>query len=316
MITNPGIYTIPSSEYHADPCPQPSLSSSLAKELLAHSPLHAMLKHPRLNPNAQHNASKAMDFGSVCHELLLGGGGEIQVIYFDNYKKKEAQELRDAAHKAGVAPILAKDYERAREVVKALREQIASHQDADDGFTGKTEQTLIWQEDNGIWCRARLDGLLDRWVDDYKTTEGSANPEAWAKQLYTMGYDIQAAFYLRGCQKLGLHPEGFRFFVQEVKDEPFAMSVVAIDPYGLEKANEKVEKAISLYAQCLNTGTWPAYPAHICWASPPVFIDKAWTDRQMREKILEDEGIHSLKALNDYVYRPTTDGLAELLDDC
>lgn len=314
MLNKPGIYDIPEKDYHADPCPLPSLSASFAKKMLMQSPLHAMLEHPRLNPGATHSSSKPMDFGSVCHELLLGAGAGIRVIQFNDYRKKEAQEQRDEAHAAGITPVLEKDYERALRVVAAMREQIANHHDAKDGFAGRTEQTLIWQEDNGIWCRARLDGLADNWVDDYKTTEGSANPEGWAKQLFTMGYDIQNAFYLRGCRKLGLQPQGFRFFVQEVKDEPYAMSVIAIDPYGLEQAEEKVEHAIKLYAECLKSGIWPCYPAHTCWVTPPVYIDKAWTDRTMRQKIYEDDGKTYAQAMNAYAPNQP-DALTELLGE-
>ena len=36
-------------EYHADPCPTPSLSSGIARVLWANTPMHAWFKHPRLN---------------------------------------------------------------------------------------------------------------------------------------------------------------------------------------------------------------------------------------------------------------------------
>src|SRR6266446_5889204 len=72
---------------------------------------------------------------------------------------------------------------------------------------GVPEQCLIWQERNGIWCRARPDWLRTdhRLVADYKTTTNAA-PDAWIRsQLFGLGYDIQAAFYLRGLRAVFGH---------------------------------------------------------------------------------------------------------------
>lgn len=315
IINTPGVYTIGESFYHADPCPQPSLSASFAKKMMMQSPLHAMLSHPRLNPDAQHNPSKAMDFGSVCHDLLLQGGRHVKVLPFDNYRTKEAQAARDAAYEENLNPILQKDFERAEHVVAAAQEQIKTHLDAHDGFAGATEQTLVWQEDNGVWCRARLDGFSNQWVDDYKTTEGSASPDAWQRQLFTMGYDIQAAFYLRGCRKLGFNQiGGFRFFVQEVKEEPYALSVLALDNYAMDRANEKIDEAVELFGECLGKNFWPCYPAKTCWVEMPVFAEKSWNDRQLRKEIARTEGRRLVDTLNrPYATNAHDDWLEEVL---
>ncbi|WP_242401117.1 hypothetical protein [Acetobacter okinawensis] len=52
IITTPGIYDLPEAQYHADPCPTPSLSNSVARILLDESPMHAHFSHPRLNPES------------------------------------------------------------------------------------------------------------------------------------------------------------------------------------------------------------------------------------------------------------------------
>ncbi|CAI3961985.1 unnamed protein product, partial [Commensalibacter communis] len=39
-------YDMPASIYHSDPCPTPSLSNSLIRDLLDKSPYHAAWKHP------------------------------------------------------------------------------------------------------------------------------------------------------------------------------------------------------------------------------------------------------------------------------
>jgi hypothetical protein len=50
-ISRPGIYLdVAANDYHADPCPAPSFTQSIAKVLLEKSPAHARLAHPRLCP--------------------------------------------------------------------------------------------------------------------------------------------------------------------------------------------------------------------------------------------------------------------------
>ena len=46
MIGKAGIYTLSAEAYHADPCPEPSLSASIANVLLQRSPAHARIQHP------------------------------------------------------------------------------------------------------------------------------------------------------------------------------------------------------------------------------------------------------------------------------
>ena len=46
-----GVHQIDGGAYHLDPCPEASLSSTLAKTMLAQSPLHAWTASPRLNPD-------------------------------------------------------------------------------------------------------------------------------------------------------------------------------------------------------------------------------------------------------------------------
>ena len=65
-------------------------------------------------------------------------------------------------------------------MIERCHEQLAQHKEASNAFTeGKPEQTIIWREDNGIWCRARLDWLHDSHliIDDYKSTGRSVAPD-------------------------------------------------------------------------------------------------------------------------------------------
>ena len=76
-ITEPGVYSISLQQYVADPVVRPSLSASIGWTLLTRSPLHAWAAHPRLGQADETAPTKAMDFGTVAHRLLLEDGVEI-----------------------------------------------------------------------------------------------------------------------------------------------------------------------------------------------------------------------------------------------
>ena len=63
-IEKPGLYLdVPVDDYFADPLPAPSLTQSIAKIILDHSPLHAWHAHPRLNPNFVRDDPTKFDIG-------------------------------------------------------------------------------------------------------------------------------------------------------------------------------------------------------------------------------------------------------------
>ena len=69
------------------------------------------------------------------------------------------------------------------------------------------------------------------------------------------------------------------------------MSVAENVAYGLRVRGErnkrvlddKVEHAIALWRRCIETNTWPGYPARICWAEPNPWSEARWQERQARD---------------------------------
>ena len=162
---------------------------------------------------------------------------------------------------------------------------------------GKPEQSLFLEED-GVQCRARLDWLRDdrATIDDYKTTKGSANPEAWTRTLYSIGADIQAVFYLWGLESVesnvsdSLVPRQFRFVVQE-QAAPYALSVVTLGYAAMELAERKIEYAIGRWRECLAADSWPGYSEEVCEAELPGYEEVRWLDKETREEFDYGEGV-------------------------
>jgi len=77
--------------------------------------LHAWTECPRLNPNYEPDDDTKFDIGNVAHRVLLGRGKDISVVDFPDWRKKEAQELREAAADRGCIAVLRHQFEQAHE---------------------------------------------------------------------------------------------------------------------------------------------------------------------------------------------------------
>ena len=282
MTLKPGIHPdIPAEVYHADPAPEPSLSAGIAHRLISQSPLHAWTRHPRLNPAHQEQERGILDFGSAAHALLLQGLDICEVIEAPDWRTAAAREARDAARKSGLIPLLRKDWDRMVELCETVKRQIAQLDVAPLPFhDGQPEQTLIWKEPNGVWCRARVDWLHSAGdvIDDAKSTGTSASPFVWSRnRLFADGKDIQAVFYRRGLKALTGIDATWRFIVFET-EPPYALSVISLAPTAIELAERKVDRALELWKRCLESDTWPGYPTEVAYAELPVWEENRYLE--------------------------------------
>ena len=281
-MIGPGIHDgIPAAVYHdaSAMSEQPCLSAGICKLLIERSPLHAWTAHPRLNPNYRPIVSDRFDVGSVVHEMVLRGEDIAVVVEgFDDWRKKEARELRDSIRADGKIPLLAKDSENVHAMDRAVRDRIAALDIDPPLFAdGKPERTVVWEED-GVMLKARLDWLRDdlRAVDDLKSTSATANPLQWCRRtLWTIGADLQVVMYRRAVKAVtGVVPD-FRYVVVETSP-PYALSVVSLAPSALEFAEAKLDRAIGLWRDCLAADSWPSYPREIAYAELPPWAESQW----------------------------------------
>lgn len=283
----PGIYwDMTAEEYHADPCPAPSLNSSTIKELCFSSPVHARIQHPKLNRSYKPKHEDKFDTGTIAHGLFLEGDAGVAIIDAKDWRTKVAKEARERARAEGKIPVLRHKMRDVEIMVNSIRPQLENHE-AKDMFTeGMPEPVLIWKEGE-VWCRARLDWLHAnyKFIDDYKTRGASASPEAASKAMIAEGWDIQAAWYLRGLAALRpteARDTQFRFMVQE-QDEPFAISVVGLSPDLMTLAQKKCIYGLTIFSRCLETGIWPGYPSDVCYVTMPPWEESRWIEKEIRD---------------------------------
>ena len=303
-IDKPGVYEMSAEAYHRDPCPEPSLSSSIIKLLIERSAMHAWDAHPRLNPHHEEENKKDFDIGSAAHKLLLGKGAEVVNVDAKSYQTNAAKEARDAAYDAGKIPLLPHHREAVDRMVAAARMQIDALDMKRRPFTdGLPERVIIWKEAD-VWCRAMLDWYSHdgAFIDDLKTTT-NAEPNAFARRIGELGYDIQAAWYRRGAERVSGRLPEFRFVPLE-KERPHALSVPNLKASDLDAGNEKIDVALGRWAWCREHNRWPGYPARAVTVELPVGARFRWEDHKASEELARDATGKSLIELGIEFHRP------------
>lgn len=249
---------IPHDVYHADPCATPSLSASIAKRLIADSPLHAWNAHPRLGNGEREEATAAQDGGTLIDRLIFDAGPPIVEVKAENFRTKLAQEARDEALAKGHIPVLTHVLASALETSIKVVDRLASR---GIKFSGSSQVTAIWQTGD-VWKRGRF----DHWVEDAATIYDlkwvkSANPEAIARHMITYGVDIQGAAYVEAVETLRPDLAGrVKFQPLFIENGPvLAMCIRPLAGTMRELGQRKWKRAGEKWARCLAANDWPDY---------------------------------------------------------
>jgi hypothetical protein len=272
------LLNVTEEEYHADPCAGPSLSHSIAHTLVTESPRHAWLEHPKLG-GVKRVATKAMDEGSILHRMLLGEGADFDLITADNFRTKVAQEQRDASVAAGRIPLLMKDFDKLSTACNRIRENAAGQ---GFPFGGLSEVSIEFTEraDKGeILCRCRIDQVrTGHLLYDVKRVR-SANPKDLSRLIVEFGYDIQWAAYTHGYEELNGDAVGrsdMVFLFCEV-EPPYEVVPARLDGALREIGMRRWTKAVRLWEQLLNEGSWP-WPGYtdgaVTLSAPPWVVSQ------------------------------------------
>lgn len=268
------------ADYHADLNGHtPALSSTLARLLISKTPAHARAAHPRLDPEAPRKDTDAMDMGTAVHQLLLRDD-RVDVLDYDSYRTNDAKAARDASRQAGRVPLLRHKWQEAQAIADAVREQIRALNLDPVPFTEGTAEHVIRWDQNGVACRAMLDWLRDDLtvIDDLKTT-ADASPRGFRRKVWTLRYDIQAAFYTRAVKAAYGASPSFRWVAVET-EYPYLVSVHELDSLALDNADARVDEAIDLWRGCLETGVWPGFPTSVNEVGPVPWERDAWAEVQ------------------------------------
>lgn len=274
-IVNPGIYPgIPREKYHAQLTAWPSLSNSLAHDILfAGCPFEAWFTS-YLNPDAVSENKAEFDLGTAGHLIILEpekfDAGTV-ILDFGDYKKDAAKQGRDDAWAAGKTPLLPKQLK----VVRAMREAVFANKATREIVEGgAAEETIIARDPvTGVYLKARPDYRFrikgEAVMTDVKITD--PNPTAFANRVGDMGYFMQDPFY-RTVHELatGEPVVDFRFLCISPKP-PHLVSVNRVKQQDIDEGMACMRAAIDRFAECVATNHWPDYSGQVHEVTQPAY---------------------------------------------
>lgn len=252
----------------ADYFAHPGVNHSTLKWLVERTPAHYRYRID----NPEHDPTPDMEFGSAVHSLVLGGPPVVGVAA-DNWRTKAAQQEAKEARAAGGIPLLLKDFRRANACARAVKDHALAAKLLDTA--DHLEVGLVW-DDDGVTCKAKVDGISKRIGWDLKTTY-DASTEAFGRSTAKYGYHSEQAHYLAGIKAcLGVDAK-FLFLVVE-KEPPHLVNVIQLEDYAVELGAKRNARALDLYRASMASGEWPGYGSGINEAQLP-----RWAEYQEEE---------------------------------
>lgn len=246
------LVNFPSEDYHRDIAAQ---SCSLLKPILT-SPAHY-----KASFFANREPTKAMDFGTLIHTLVLepatfptnyavytGTGGRKNSEYKDFVKANTSRQVLDASE-FQVAQILAD---------KILNRSVLGRPFGDYVQEGIPEATIYYTDPStDTRCRVRIDLLHPEIRFDLKTTS-YIDRRAWVRHALDLDYDLQAYMYSLACSLFygETTPKPFIFVTAE-SAAPHSVSAFTAGNSFIEEGSKKYREALVTFAACSSTDHWP-----------------------------------------------------------
>jgi hypothetical protein len=301
VVAEPGLYLgTPEERYHDDPCPDPSLSASVAKIAAQKALSKARAAHPRLrlpdypedpdSDDGERSPTWYMEVGSAVHSLSLGWGQDPVEVPVPNWRKKDAQELRALLRAERKIPLLTKHYDLAYRMAAKLRPILIDLMGED--FAPEA-MACAKDHEHGFWTRSLSDGASTdlRQIVEVKTTQMDASPRAAQRTVNRNNNQFQAAFHLRTLDSLDPEGRGKRRYnwVYQEFAYPYEVCTLHPDPALLSAGDEEVEMAMRLWRRALETGEWPGYPRKSISVGPENFMLRDLEERLLMDEMQEEE---------------------------
>jgi len=293
ITTNCIINAMPEDDYHADPCPTPSFSSSVANTLLIATEEEAFIDSKRLNPNHKPRKSDPMDFGKLAHgRVLFGDRGGFEVAPFGAWQSNDAKAAKKDIQSRGLVAFNEGDTDQAKildlkNMEDALHNQLNAHRDYPGlMMKGKPEQSGFALDEDGLWNRARFDWLDENYPDiiaDYKTTGHDFG--RWEKnELWSEGKFIQNPHYRHVYDLITGKKSKFVWVVQKTKS-PYHIKVFEIDESFMQEVEARYDMARQKFIHCLKTERWRGQPPYTVHSCPPSWTVQGWEAEQLHRDV-------------------------------
>ncbi len=268
-ITEPGVYTgISLDEYH-------NKSTLLDGPSVSKSSLMHMAP-PTGNPKKFHaywpfnpyrietTPSKAMEFGSAVHALLLG-----DEVFRDRFALRPDKApdgrvwngnnhscrdwLKDQAE-IGRTVVTREQLEK----IKRMAEDAAKYEVVQAGLlNGRIERSMFWKDPaTGIWLKARPDVIpTDSGMYADLKTASKLDDDFLEKQFGDCGYYLQPAIIRRICKGLGMVFESFTLLFSLTGDYADT-DHRDVSSFAIDRGERVIDYCLHKIRQGLDTGVW------------------------------------------------------------
>lgn len=183
-----------------------------------------------------------------------------------NWNAKFCKEWKEDMLSTNRTPVKADDYLAAKEAKRILSLSPGVY----ELIRQSNPQSLITADyvDRGTGLKIPVKGLVDlapglisafgNCLADLKTCN-SAHPDAWPKQVFQYGYDVQAAFYL-DIWNAAMDEERteFRHVLQE-NYPPYQVGTRILSDEFIKRGRRLYQSALRIYCECLANDEWPNY---------------------------------------------------------
>jgi exodeoxyribonuclease VIII len=219
--------------------------------------------------------SPATDFGTLGHSFVLEPDTINEHYIIDPGPESFRTSKGDipASHRQTLAfkewvkaqaprkVVAGEDFARA----KQLADSVSACKRARDmlGNEGRNECVLIWIDPKtGVLCKCRVDRLRDTWILDLKTTRDAGF--VFERQISTLDYILQAAFYRRGAAELDgiVRPVGL---IAVESEYPFGVRAAPFDDAQLDEADQRIDAYLAQVRTCQLSDVWPGYESPEAW---------------------------------------------------
>ncbi len=257
---------------------------------------HSILRHFSKTPahvfneiTNQAESTKFQDLGHLIHFAVLeperfnGPKGPVVAPDVDRRTKVGKAEWEDFKAAHGDQQIITAD-QMAK--LQGIQRNVLQHPTAREALYGygASELSMVWDEQVGEYV-VRSKGRLDRICEigaaptilDVKSCGRPASTDYCQRAVKEYGYHQQAAFYLRGVNKLVPPDPGVvRKFVWLFceTEEPYCVRLFEAEDAALELGERDLDKYLTAYAECKKSGSWPAWPDGIDTLGLPAWAYK------------------------------------------
>lgn len=249
-MINTGVYhDLDNIDYH----------NNIECEALSSSSMQKLLKSPahyKSWVDGKTEITKALVFGSAYHTYVLQNDAYRSDV---EVKKSVSVANRDEAYHSGVSLITQVEHNAICYMAESLYKTKTWEAISSRGPIFET--SIFWQdEEYDFICKCRPDILIDDIgiVCDLKTT-ADAEYYQFQRSIINYGYDIQAAHYLSGVQnQIDKQYKDFMYIVCE-KTDPYQVAFYRASEDMITNANDKINEAKRIYAECISSGNWYGY---------------------------------------------------------